>query len=107
MKQVVNLTQIQLEEAMKPIRFEGMSSQMAPRMKGSAAANGSGIPLSSSLVDASISMPNPISSLLAGEKIQFGGYCEILVFDFTLKCPESLFSPLNVPLYQLHLGIPN
>ena len=72
--QVVSLTQIQLEEAMKPIRFEGISSQVTPIMEGGLATAGPGVTVASGPVNASLSVPNPISSLLAGEKIQFGRY---------------------------------
>eukprot|EP00250_Pteridium_aquilinum_P021606 c25173_g1_i1 orf=1121-8023(-) len=78
-QEVVSLTQIQLEEAMKPFRFDGISSQMAPIAERGPTLLEPGISHASCSLErisapakTSVSVPGPISSLLAGEKIQFG-----------------------------------
>ena len=65
------LTQTQLDEAMKPAQFDSHSSVGDP----SKSVGESSLPSSSILTkDKSFSSAaSPINSLLAGEKIQFGG----------------------------------
>ncbi|KAL2634522.1 hypothetical protein R1flu_006001 [Riccia fluitans] len=69
--QVVSLTQIQLEEAMKPVRFDGPVAQLPLGERSSLVLE----PVASSVTakeKTSASVSGPIGSLLAGEKIQFG-----------------------------------
>ncbi|KAH7295424.1 hypothetical protein KP509_27G046700 [Ceratopteris richardii] len=77
--EVVSLAQMQLEEAMKPFGYDAMPSQITPISdRGPAIIEPRISFMSSSLDDISVtrrvssSIPGPISSLLAGEKIQFG-----------------------------------
>lgn len=79
-QEVVSLTQIQLEEAMKPIRFEGPLAQKLPMSERVSMVFEPGMSVPSTVVHekaptpvkASVSVSGPISSLLAGETIQFG-----------------------------------
>lgn len=65
------LTQTQLEEAMKPARFDTHIISIGDC---GSSVDDSGMPSSSVLAKDSIfsSTTSPINSLLAGEKIQFG-----------------------------------
>ncbi|KAG6549004.1 hypothetical protein Mapa_009446 [Marchantia paleacea] len=72
--QVVSLTQIQLEEAMKPVRFEVPVPQQLPLGERSSLVLEPGTSVGSvtSKDKTTASVTGPIGSLLAGEKIQFG-----------------------------------
>ncbi|CAM6081698.1 unnamed protein product [Calypogeia fissa] len=72
--QVVSLTQIQLEEAMKPVRFESAVSQQLPfGDRGTLVLEPVASVSSASGKDKPSASPSgPVGSLLAGEKIQFG-----------------------------------
>eukprot|EP01018_Ginkgo_biloba_P021828 Gb_29158 [translate_table: standard] len=65
--EVVSFTQIQLEEAMKPLRFDSSLAPQPQADRGSMIPE-SGMPHAKPLCSVSV----PLSSLLAGEKIQFG-----------------------------------
>ncbi|KAF9682368.1 hypothetical protein SADUNF_Sadunf05G0101700 [Salix dunnii] len=98
-QQVMTLAQTQLEEAMKPVQFDSHSSVGDP----SNSVSEPSLPSSSLLCkDKSFSSAgSPINSLLAGEKIQFGGHllsCE-LVFDLKYDY-WPYFEIYDVPLYS-------
>ncbi|KAG5245680.1 protein WYRD [Salix suchowensis] len=89
-QQVMTLAQTQLDEAMKPVQFDSHSSVGDPTNSVSEPS----VPSSSLLCkDKSFSSAgSPINSLLAGEKIQFGGHllsCE-LTSCFPRDWPPSL-----------------
>jgi hypothetical protein len=73
-QQVVSLTQIQLEEAMKPPSFESKRAPLLPLGDCSGLSLDSGLSVTSMLAqDKPLSSGTvPLNSLLAGEKIQFG-----------------------------------
>lgn len=73
-QQVVSLTQIQLEEAMKPPSFESKRAPLLPLGDCSGLSLDSGLSVTSILAqDKPLSSGTvPLNSLLAGEKIQFG-----------------------------------
>lgn len=73
-QQVVSLTQIQLEEAMKPPSFESKRAPLLPLGDCSGLSLESGLSVTSMLAqDKPLSSgTGPLNSLLAGEKIQFG-----------------------------------
>ncbi|ERM95808.1 uncharacterized protein LOC18423745 isoform X2 [Amborella trichopoda] len=72
-QQVMSLTQTQLKEALKPVRFD-VRATLAPLGDRSALALEPSKPSSSVLTQDKpfISSASPLNSLLAGEKIQFG-----------------------------------
>lgn len=76
--QVVSLTQIQLEEAMKPARFDAPVPQQLPLGERSSLVIEPGTSVSSKEKTSAV-VSGPIGSLLAGEKIQFG----------TSVCPKA------------------
>ncbi|KAH9320870.1 hypothetical protein KI387_015509, partial [Taxus chinensis] len=95
-QQVVSLTQIQLEEAMKPVSFEAKRAPLLPL------GDRGGMPLESgkSVIsvlaqDKPLSSTVPLNSLLAGEKIQFGA-----VTSPTLLPPSScsIMQPVSIGL---------
>ncbi|KAJ6682008.1 STRESS RESPONSE PROTEIN NST1-RELATED [Salix koriyanagi] len=95
----MTLAQTQLDEAMKPVQFDSHSSVGDP----SNSVSEPSVPSSSLLCkDKSFSSAgSPINSLLAGEKIQFGGHllsCE-LVFDLKIYY-WPYFEIYDVPLYS-------
>ncbi|XP_024380724.1 uncharacterized protein [Physcomitrium patens] len=73
-RQVVSLTQIQLEEAMKPARYEAIVSQQLPLEARGSMVLDPGTTVASMAGKDKFSVPTagPIGSLLAGGKIQFG-----------------------------------
>lgn len=73
-RQVVSLTQIQLEEAMKPARYEASVSQQLPlEVRGSMVLDpGTTVASLAGKEKISTSATGPIGSLLGGDKIQFG-----------------------------------
>jgi hypothetical protein len=79
---VVSLTQIQLEEAMKPARYEAPVSQQLPlESRGSMVLDpGTTVASLAGKDKVSVSATGPIGSLLAGDKIQFGRFRHHMVF---------------------------
>nr|GMD55260.1 uncharacterized protein LOC109188977 isoform X1 [Ipomoea batatas] len=88
-QQVLTLTQSQLEEAMKPVRFDAHVSSVGSH---SSSVSGPSLPSSKILANdkSFASTASPINSLLAGEKIQFG--------DRQLGSQSRVEEPLNVSL---------
>ncbi|KAL8125124.1 uncharacterized protein LOC141720054 isoform X2 [Apium graveolens] len=86
-QQVMTLTQNQLEEAMNPARFETHVAS-----SGGHATNEVMLPSSSSLTNEKImsSLASPITSLLAGEKIQFGAVTSPTILPPSTSCVPSL-----------------
>lgn len=72
----MSLTQIQLEEAMKPARYEAPASQQLPlEARGSMVLDpGTSVASLAGKEKLSASATGPIGSLLAGDKIQFGRF---------------------------------
>ncbi|KAL3678323.1 hypothetical protein R1sor_021279 [Riccia sorocarpa] len=71
--QVVSLTQIQLEEAMKPVRFDGPVAQLPLGERSSLVLEpGTSVSSATAKEKTPAAVSGPIGSLLAGEKIQFG-----------------------------------
>lgn len=104
-QEVVSLTQIQLEEAMKPFRLDVPFPESVRSPEKAVATLEPGLPCSSSLsVEKTITSAKaakasgPLSSLLAGEKIQFGA-----VTSPTLMPPENR-SP--TPVSAVRTGSP-
>lgn len=79
-QQVVSLTQIQLEEAMKPARYEAPLPQQLPLgERGSMVLDpGTTVASMAGKDKLSGSATGPIGSLLAGDKIQFGRFLIVL-----------------------------
>lgn len=75
----MSLTQIQLEEAMKPARYEAPVSQQLPlEARGSMVLDpGTTVASLAGKDKLSASATGPIGSLLAGDKIQFGRFSTI------------------------------
>lgn len=73
---MVSLTQIQLEEAMKPARYEAIVSQQLPLEARGSMVLDPGTTVASMAGKDKFSVPTagPIGSLLAGGKIQFGRF---------------------------------
>ncbi|KAI5061119.1 hypothetical protein GOP47_0023624 [Adiantum capillus-veneris] len=99
--EVVSLTQIQLEEAVSPFGC-GISSQKAAISDrsptslepGTLLASGSLSKLSAP-VKAPVSMPGPLSSLLAGEKIQFGAVTSPTVISSSSHPPSPFIGAIG------------
>ena len=90
---MVSLTQIQLEEAMKPARYESPVSQQLPlEARGSMVLDpGTTVASLAGKDKLSASATGPIGSLLAGDKIQFGRFIhQMLVFWFVF-CVIELY----------------
>ena len=108
LEQVISFTQIQLEEAMKPFRLEGHFPDQSHIPERAPVLLDTGIPhivvSGSEKSTIPINVPGSISSLLAGEKIQFG------VFHFLNSkvwcCSFCYFSVmLRISLQLNHLCV--
>ncbi|MCO5581598.1 hypothetical protein L7F22_035486 [Adiantum nelumboides] len=101
-QEVVSLTQIQLEEAMKPFRLDVPFSESMHSPERAVSTLEPVLPCSSSLsaekIVTSVKASGPLSSLLAGEKIQFGA-----VTSPTLIPPDNC-SP--APVCAVRTGSP-
>ena len=95
----MSLSQTQIDEAMKPARFDSHISAVGGH---SNPISGQGLPPSSILTkDKTFSSgASPINSLLAGEKIQFGKFSATMNFTyaeiFLLKNLRFSFPPFPV-----------
>lgn len=78
----MSLTQIQLEEAMKPARYGAPVAQKLPVDARGSMVLDSGTTVASMAAKEKISgfVTGPVGSLLAGDKIQFGRNRHIFVF---------------------------
>eukprot|EP00250_Pteridium_aquilinum_P021052 c25015_g3_i1 orf=264-7748(+) len=98
-QEVVSLTQIQLEEAMKPFRLDAPFSESTHISEKVMVALEPGLPCSSALsaekTGASIKVSGPLSSLLAGEKIQFGAVTSPTLIPPTPLSAVRTGSPLG------------
>ncbi|GLJ48184.1 hypothetical protein SUGI_1017410 [Cryptomeria japonica] len=95
-QQVVSLTQIQLEEAMKPASFEAKRAPLLPLGDHGGMALESGMSVISVLAqDKPLSSTVPLNSLLAGEKIQFGAVTSPTLLPHS-SC--SIMPPLSTGL---------
>lgn len=96
LQQVVSLTQIQLEEAMKPVRYEAPVPQQLPlKERGSMVLDpGTTVASIAGKDKLSSSATGPIGSLLAGDKIQFGKMCLLYSFELIIFLDLLLLSAL-------------
>lgn len=94
---VMALTQTQLEEAMKPARFDTHIISIGDC---GSSVDDSGMPSSSVLAKDSIfsSTTSPINSLLAGEKIQFGAVTSPTILPPSTRVSHSIRPLASLPL---------
>lgn len=94
--QVMTLTQTQLEEAMKPPRYDAPIASVGGH---SSAASEPLLPSSSILSKerSFSSAANPINSLLAGERIQFGAVTSPTILPPSNRAPGSSRSEMQIP----------
>lgn len=98
-QEVVSLTQIQLEEAMKPFRLNAPFSESTRISEKVLVPLEPGLRCSSALaVEKTVITSGPLSSLLAGEKIQFGAV--------TSPTPIPPNSRSSTPLPAVRTGSP-
>ena len=99
MEQVVSFTQIQLEEAMKPFRLEGHFPDQSHIPERAPVLLDTGIPhiavSGSEKSTIPINVPGSISSLLAGEKIQFGEFKSLVPFILLFFCYDGNFTAVE------------
>lgn len=90
-QQVMALTQTQLDEAMKPARFESHVPSIGDRSSGVIEPS----KLSSSIVQEKSfsSTASPLNSLLAGEKIQFGAVTSPTILPPSCHVASSVMGP--------------
>ncbi|MCO5587390.1 hypothetical protein L7F22_041339 [Adiantum nelumboides] len=96
--EVASLPQTQLQEAVRPFGYS-IAPQMGPSSDRGPTTLEPGASISPSKVSASVktpvSMPGPISSLLAGEKIQFGAVTSPTVISSSTHPPSPFIGAID------------